>query len=500
MGPFIDTTRGFFDRNPHLKALIKKTAGWLVKCVNHQSVVRYNKWFQQQSPSREELEQQIDEANTFVYTPLLSVVVPVYNPSIDHFTAMIQSVCAQTYKNWELILVDDASPDQAIRDCILDHLSKDERIRHVFLEKNHQIAGATNEGIAVASGEFIALLDNDDILQPHALFEVAKVLQENKELDFLYSDEEKFIDGDPSPHHSPYFKPNWNPDFLRSVNYITHLAVIRKSILDSIGGENGSYNGAQDWELFLRLMRTISPERVHHIPKILYSWRIHALSTADKIEVKPYVVAAQQKTLTDDLGARGYTDYSLTQDALYPAQWVVEYDMKTTPTVSIIITHIQKTRIQDILTQKLTYDAYEFTDTIQDAKGEFLVFVHCIPTNINHAVDVIHQLLRDAQRPDIGFVAARFATYNDVMTNIRQLIAPDALPLVETMSIRDITKHMYATTRYNVSELAIYTVAMVEKKKLEIVDDMILDISSISKSLHENGYRNLYNPYVQVVK
>jgi glycosyltransferase involved in cell wall biosynthesis len=235
--------------------------------------------------------------------------VPTYNTKPEFFVEMVESVLAQAYQNWELVLVDDASPNANIRQMIEDHAAKDSRIKYKFLKKNHHIAGATNEGFKIVHGEFVSLLDHDDILWPNALYEIAKALNSQPNLDLIYSDEDK-VSHNGQRHRDPFLKPDWNSDLLLSMNYITHFTTIRKKIIDKIGGESGEFNGAQDWELFLRATEATTGERIFHIPKILYSWRIHDESTAKSFSAKSYVIDSQSKLLKAALARRGYKESS----------------------------------------------------------------------------------------------------------------------------------------------------------------------------------------------
>lgn len=270
--------------------------------VNRDS--KYQTFFKNNYPTKSEIRAM--ESREFSYTPLISIIMPTYNTPKRFLEEAIKSVQNQTYKNWELVIVDDASPDVHVRELIDEYAVHDTRITRKYLKHNQHIAGATNEGIEIAKGDFISLFDHDDILWPNALFEITAALNDNPALDFLYTDEDK-VDQSSRYHFDPFFKPDWNPDFLRSVNYITHFTTIRKTVLDKYGYEDGAYNGAQDWELFLRITRNIDDDKIYHIPKIVYSWRSHILSTAESSEAKPYVKTAQENAIKADLIARGFT-------------------------------------------------------------------------------------------------------------------------------------------------------------------------------------------------
>jgi Glycosyltransferases, probably involved in cell wall biogenesis len=271
---------------------------------------RYQKYFRKIYPAPDYLK--TIKSEKFVYQPLISIIVPTYNTKKEFFIEMIESVFCQTYSNWELVIIDDASTDANVRDLIKHYAKRDHRIRFQFQKKNLHISGATNEGFELATGEFVSLLDHDDILWPNALYEIVKALNENRNIDLIYTDEDK-LSYDGIRHQDPFLKPDWNSELLLSINYITHFTTIRKKIIDKIGGEDSKYNGAQDWDLYLRATEATTDEKIYHIPKILYSWRIHDDSTAKAFSTKSYVVNSQRNLLKNALQRRGYnkSDYEL---------------------------------------------------------------------------------------------------------------------------------------------------------------------------------------------
>lgn len=237
------------------------------------------------------------------YRPLLSIVVPVYNVDSRWLELCVNSIKAQTYANWELCLADDHSSDPQVRPCLEALAASDKRIKVVFREENGHISRATNSALELAAGEFVVLMDNDDELSPHALYEVAAALNQNPELDLIYSDEDKIDEG--GNRSDPTFKPDYSPDLLLSTNYISHLGVYRASIVRSIGGFRTGYEGSQDYDLVLRFMEASSPERVCHIPKILYHWRMLPTSTAGDQGSKNYAFKAGLLALQSALDRRG---------------------------------------------------------------------------------------------------------------------------------------------------------------------------------------------------
>lgn len=491
-------------QNRAIRKMAKILFGGLVQGYDAIERRRYGHWLRDHSPDDAALVCQKEESVKFGYRPLISIVVPLYNTPGDFFSAMVDSVRAQTYEHWELVLVDDASTDSSIRRLVLEYAKQDRRIKYMFLKKNHHIAGATNQAIRHSTGEFVSLLDHDDILQPDALFEVVRALNQN-DYDFIYTDEDKIEAGD---HRAqPFFKPDWNPDFLRSVNYITHFVTIRRSILEECGLENTHYNGAQDWELFLRIARSIPAQKIHHVPKVLYSWRVHDESTAKAIETKPYVVDAQRQAIQDDLHARGYTSFELDRDSHYPGQWQLEFVAEAGRTVSIVVLGVSEGTLKRSDSNLGLYGDCEFVALPQNvsykellsvASGEYIVLTSLTDINSERFVG---QLLGDASRADIGFVLARCE--DDVMmANLGSIVGKDQHSLLTKVGRRSVAKHLYTTTRYNIDTIHGGTV-MIDRKKLQSIGDVLagtFDIRKASAAMKHIGCRNLYNPYVEVVK
>ncbi len=258
----------------------------------------YRTWCEQHEPDAQELERQ--PSMRFASTPTISIVVPVYNPPGEFLVAMIDSVIQQTYPHWELCLA-DASPAAHVRPILERFAASDSRIRVKFLERNLGIVGNSNAAIELATGEFIGLLDHDDTLAVNALHAMATAINSNPEADFLYSDEDKL---DPRGNRVlPYFKPGWSPDTLRTHNYVCHFTVLRRSMVERIGGFREGYDGSQDHDLILRAGE--AARRVVHIPQMLYHWRMHANSTAANPESKTYAYEAGRRAVADHLARIG---------------------------------------------------------------------------------------------------------------------------------------------------------------------------------------------------
>ncbi len=292
----------------------------------------YHKWFQKNYPSKFKLEKQTTEQDKFKIKPLISVLLPTYNTDPGHLKECIDSVIAQTYNNWELCIADDASTLQSTRDIIIEYAKQDSRIKYIFRKKNGHICEASNSALDTASGKYVALLDHDDFLWPNALYEVVSAINKKPDIKFLYTDEDK-IKEDSAQHIEPFFKPDWSFEFLRSINYITHFAVLDRKIVEKVGGFRIGYEGAQDWDLFLRVSNEL--EYVHHISTILYSWRKSKNSTASKPSAKYYAYANQKKVLEDDVRRRGLVAEIKWQIKFLT--WRIDYKTQNNPKVSIII-------------------------------------------------------------------------------------------------------------------------------------------------------------------
>lgn len=280
-----------------------------------------------------DLKSQQEQSKKFDYRPLISIAMPVYNVEIKWLEKCIDSVINQTYDNWELCISDDASTDPKIKKCLEAYEKKEPRIKVVFRKENGHISLATNSALEIATGEFIALLDNDDELPPHALFEVVKVLNERPELDVIYSDEDK-IDAEGN-RFDPHFKADWSPDTLMGNNYISHLGVYRSSIVKSLGGFRKGYEGSQDYDLVLRVTEQIPEDHIYHIDKVLYHWRTIPGSTASSGEAKSYIYDSGVKALTDALNRRGIK--GTVRPGLISGFYEVTYEVLQEELVSVII-------------------------------------------------------------------------------------------------------------------------------------------------------------------
>jgi glycosyltransferase involved in cell wall biosynthesis len=290
--------------------------------------------------------------------PRISVVMPVYNPDPEWLAEAIESIRSQLYPHWELCIADDVSTNPAIRPLLERYATLDERIKVAFRETNGHISAASNTALELVTGEWVALFDHDDLLPEHALYCVADAIERDPSIRMIYSDEDK-IDGS-GKRRDPYFKCGWNPDLFLSQNMFSHLGVYQKALLDEVGGFRVGYEGSQDYDLALRCVERAGGGAIHHIPRVLYHWRVHAESTASGTEAKPYAVVAGERALNDHfdrMGIHGVVEYA-------GNGYRVRYAMPDkAPLVSLIIPtrnglDLIRQCIRSIVS-KSTYDNYE---------------------------------------------------------------------------------------------------------------------------------------------
>jgi len=399
---------------------------------------QFKTWLQQHELRPADIERM--RLKTFIHTPLITIIIPVYNTEEVWLRRAIQSVRAQVYENWEICIVDDASTKSHVKPILDEYAASDPRIRVRQLSKKRGITGASDEALAMATGEFVGLLDHDDELTPDALWEVASWFNRIPGLDLLYSDEDKLTaDG---TRVEPFFKPDWSPDLLLSMNYITHFAVFRRSLLETIGGFRPGYEGAQDYDLLLRV--TEKTDRIAHAPKILYHWRMSFSSAASSAGAKSYASESGGRAIEDALKRRGQ-DASV--DVLSPGRYRARYKILKSPLVSIIIPTKDQARLLQqcvaSIEEKTSYHPYEiiiidnnsidaetihYLDSLSDkhrvlrypqpfnfsainnfgadqAKGEHLLFLNDDTQVIGG--EWLAALVEQAQRPEVGAVGAK---------------------------------------------------------------------------------------------
>lgn len=334
--------------------------GWrafrrLILNMYYEDEIDYPVWFANQRVTEKVLKTQREKK--FDYNPLISIAIPLYNTPIPFLKDILESVVNQSYANWQLCLADGSTTDD-VQKYIEEHYLAEKRIVYQRLKENMGIAGNTNASLNMATGDFVMLADHDDVLELDALYEMVKALNENPEIDIIYTDED-LTDETGERFDSPRFKPDYNINFLRSVNYICHIFMVRKSIMDEVGGFREEFDGAQDWDLILRCCE--KTQKIVHIPRILYHWRAHEMSTAGNPESKLYAIDAGKRALEEHykrMGIEAELDYTGIF-ILFRSRLKVQGE----PKVSIIIPN--KDQVSTLNTcvisivEKTTYSNYE---------------------------------------------------------------------------------------------------------------------------------------------
>ncbi len=283
---------------------------------------------------RNERELAAQRATKLAYEPLFSIIVPLYNTPKAYLEEMIASVTEQTYSEWELCLADGSDTEHGyVREICLGYAANNGKIKYKRLEKNLGISENTNAAIAVAKGDFIALFDHDDKLHPSALFEMASALNENRDIDLMYTDEAKFVKNERRDGYHLFFKPDFSWDMLRSYNYICHFTAFSRELYERAGGFRSEFDGSQDYDMILRLAE--KARKIHHIPKILYFWRSHDASVASDVSAKPYTMAAARAAISEHLSRVGLKGE--VADSSVPSTYRIKYEIEGEPLVSIMI-------------------------------------------------------------------------------------------------------------------------------------------------------------------
>lgn len=487
-----------------------------------------------------------ENVSLFLRKPLISILVPVYHRKPEDekwLIKAIESVRGQAYENWELCLADDASPAPHVRPLLERYAREDKRIKVIFREKNGHISAASNSALELATGEFIALLDHDDELTPNALYEVIALINVQPDVDYIYSDEDK-IDEE-GRRHEPYFKPDFLPDLFTSQNYTSHLSVYRAEIFRRIGGFRIGYEGSQDWDLALRFIEQTKPERIRHIPRVLYHWRAIPGSTALLISEKNYPVEAARKALADHFQRRGETV------ELIPVpgdHWRVRRKIPSpAPKVSLIIPTRNGlkliSRCLDTLLDKTSYPSYEvliidngsdepatleyFKKVARDPRVR--VIRYDAPFNysainnfgakhatgsvlglLNNDLEIIHadwldEMVSQAVRPEIGCVGAMLYYPNDTIQHAGVIVGMGG---VAGHAFRDFprgTEGKFNRARLVQNYSSVTAACLIVRKSVydevggldETLAVAFNDIDFCLK-VRARGYRNLWTPFAEL--
>jgi O-antigen biosynthesis protein len=504
---------------------------------------KYGHWLLQNHPRWSDL-QRMKAAVTVMPQPRISIVMPVYNTPETFLRAAIASVLDQVYPYWELCIADDASTASHIKAILDGYATQDSRIKVVYRTENGHISQCSNSALAIATGDFVALLDHDDVLTPDALYEVAVCINQHPAADFIYSDEDKLdTEGRLS---SPFFKPDWCPDSLLSRMYTCHLGVYRRSLIQEIGGFRAGFEGSQDYDLVLRLSER--SDRIFHIPKVLYHWRIHSDSAAERVDAKTYAFDASKQALSEALQRRGECG-QIVASPHCSSHYLIRYEIVEPRKVSIIIPSRNLGSVLDhcltSIFKKSTYPNYEVVVINNGSTEKFFFQVinkwqiqepqrfACLPLDIpfnfsklnNYAVDQtsgdfllflnndtevitpdwLEGLVGQAQRPSIGAVGALLLYPDDTIQHAGVVMGIGGVaghshkyfPVQEAgyfNQIHTVNNYLAVTAACLMCRRSVFQEIGGFEETLQIAfNDVDLCLKMIAK-----GYRNIYLPYVQL--
>ena len=503
---------------------------------------RYEHWMRIHNPSERDFEAMRAAIAQFSRTPLISIIMPVYNTPEQYLRAAIVSVRNQVYPHWELCIADDNSSSREHREVLAEYAAIDARIKVVYRTENGHISHASNSALELATGEFVGFLDHDDVLAREALYEVANVINRHADADMVYSDEDKIHDD--GHRTDPYFKPDWCPDSFLSRMYTCHFGVYRRSLVEAVGRLRPGFEGSQDYDLVLRLTERTS--RIHHIPKVLYHWRVHPASMASDESSKPYSTIAAERALNEALVRRSEPGVasSLPDCGIY----IVRYKIKSPDLVSVIIpTRDHGEDVDRCLTtffEKTTYKHFEIVlldngSTDPEALGTFdewakrdkriRIVRYDVPFNFsqinNHAVtqskgpyllflnndteiitpDWIEAMVEYAQRPTIGAVGAMLLYPDGSVQHAGVVIglggvaghshkyypgdAPGYFSALKTVNNYSAVTGACLMVRRNVFD----NVGGFDEKLTHAFNDV-----DFCLKLRQAGYQNVYLPHVQL--
>lgn len=502
--------------------------------------VPYGPWYRAYIPTEETLETQ--RKQKFDYSPLISIAVPAYQTPVEFLRQMIESLIVQTYSNWELCIV-NASPDnEEMQKVLAEYSAGDSRVRFCNLKENLGIAENTNRAFAMAKGEFVGLLDHDDLLAPNALYEIVKILQDHPQADALYTDEDK-VTTELDEHFQPHLKPDFNLDLLRSNNYICHFFVVRKSIVEKAGGFRKEFDGAQDYDFIFRC--TENAGEVLHVPEILYHWRTHKASTADNPASKMYAFEAGKRAIEAHLertGTKG--EVSHTQDLGF---YRVKYPVQRKPLVSVIIPNKdEKETLQtclEMLEKNTGYQNFEIiivennstTDEIfryykelsgnrkihllrwgkefnysainnfavAHAKGEYLLFLNNDVKSINS--DWLEEMLGVCQRPEVGGVGAKLIYPDNTIQHAGCVIGMGGIAGHMFVDMpADRTGYLHKASLLQDMSAVTAACLLMKKEVFEqaggFTEELAVAFNDVDLCLkvRKNGYLIVYDPYAKL--
>ncbi len=505
----------------------------------------YLHWLKKYDPlDRKTLYRMTAQIKQWTNPPLISVVMPVYNIEEKWLRAAIESVRRQIYPHWELCIADDASTHKHIRPILEEYAAKDKRIKVCFRDTNGHISAASNSALELVQSDYVALLDHDDKLTSHALYWVASEIIAHPDVELIYSDEDKINERD--ERFGAYFKCDWNPDLFLSHNLITHLAVYKTQTLRDIHGFRVGYEGAQDYDLALRVVERIKPQQIRHIPKILYHWRAIASSTSGDPNAKPYALNAAKKAIGEFLVRKSIKAH-VAESSVMSGMLRVQYALPANPPlVSLIIPTRNQVKLLRLCVESIlastSYPNYEILIVdnnsddpetlsyfkslgekariipyhktfnyaainnlaVQQAKGELVGL-------LNNDIEVISkdwltEMVSHALRPDIGAVGARLWYPHDTLQHGGILLGVGGIAEHAHKNLQHGQEGYFGRAQVIQNFSAVTAACMVLKKSafLEVggLDEQHLTVAfndiDLCLKLAEKGLRTLWTPYAEL--
>lgn len=468
---------------------------------------RYQAWLDRHCASPAELEIMRRESRVFSVQPLISIITPVFNTPVEWLRQAIDSVLAQAYENWELLLIEDASAETSTIEFLAQVEKHDLRIRVIHRESNGGISAASNDGLAQARGDWVGLLDHDDLLEPDALFQTAKLLQVNDDVDLVYSDEDKLTE---EGFASPMLKPDWSPDYFLSYNYICHFTTFRRALAQEVGGFHSELDGSQDYDLFLRMIEKTN--RVHHIPRVLYHWRRTENSVADNIRRKPGALEAGRRALADHLERRSERAH-VTVDWRTHA-YCVRRDVEDPPKIAII------TAVRQSFSGKIDYPNFEivivdpagrssygavYNRAVAGTTSPWILFLAGDVEPIE--TDWLTLMAEHVQRPEVGAVGARLIARDGKIDHAGVVIGVDGIaqPAFRGFAAEDpgVCRQLQITRNYS----AVSGACLLTRREVfqevggfdEQLPELLADVDLCLK-MRQAGYLIVYTPFAKLYR
>lgn len=513
----------FIKKNGIIKSIKRLFVKIKIKFFNNSEEENYKIWIKENEPTKAMLEEQ---RNTkFDINPKISIIIPIYNTPENFFDELVDSLKNQTYSNWELCLADGSKTPLEFMQKYLS----DERIKYTTISENKGIAGNTNEALKLATGDYIGLLDHDDLLPIFSLYEVVKAINEHPDVQFIYTDEDKF-EGTLNNRYGPFFKPDFSPYTLRSANYICHFSIFKKELMDKLQGFNPKYDGSQDFDIVIRASE--NTDKILHIPKILYHWRVHKNSTASGGDnVKPYAYEVAKNVIADFLKRQNIN--SKVVDGKTLGSYEVKYLPNSTPLISIIFdtNEMSKESIEKTIAKlkEATYKNIEiilitnssklndkymciknnenkaqvYNEAVEKSNGDYFVIIDSsfISIDVN---DWIEQLLGIAQNEEVAMVGTKLYDKEDKVLHDGIVLGMNGIgDLANKGALKDAGVYMARLfIIHNVSAI-VCKYAMIKKEYFEKVNGFDKEFEGLamyidlSLKLRELNKQIIVNPIIE---